>query len=96
VRYKLSDIKQQNDELIIDTSKDPEVFVYVNPLKGNHAKLRDENKIAVFRDEEVGRAYELISKALRNCVGYYVVWSEMLSIASQETGGRYEFYRDCL
>lgn len=92
----MNDNETIEKELLLENNQEQEVFVYVNPLKGNHVKLRDSEKIAVFRDEVVGRTYEKISQALNNCVGYYVVWSEMLTIANQETGGKYEYFSNCV
>jgi hypothetical protein len=72
----------------------PEVFIYVHPLTGKHAKFKAYDCLAVFVSEEVGRSWEKISKTLRNQVGHYVEWGEMLTIAQNECQGQYEFIRD--
>ena len=70
-----------------------EVFIYVNPLKGKHISINQSIKsLAVFKDEEVGRQFETISDTLKKSIGYYVLWDEMLDIASQECEGRYELF----
>ena len=76
-----------------DIIKADEVFVYVNPLKGKHVSINNSIKtLAVFKDESTGRQFESISKTLRNSIGYYVEWDEMIDIASQECEGRYELF----
>ena len=72
--------------------KPPEVFVFVNPLTGKHAKYTLTNKLAVFRDESVARQWENISKALKSMVGYFITWEEMLDIAAKQTDGLYEYF----
>ena len=72
----------------------PQVFVYVHPLTGKHAKFKAYDCLAVFVSEEVGRSWEKISKTLRNQVGHYVDWGEMITIAHNECQGQYEFIRD--
>jgi hypothetical protein len=70
-----------------------EVFIYVNPLKGKHISINQSIKsLAVFKDEQVGRQFETISDTLKKSIGYYVLWDEMLDIASQECEGRYELF----
>ena len=71
-----------------------EVFIYVNPLKGKHISINQSIKsLAVFKDEQVGRQFETISDTLKKSIGYYVLWDEMLDIASQECEGRYELFK---
>jgi len=71
------------------------VWLYVNPLKGCHAKTSTNGKkLAVFINENVGRKWELKSDTLQNMVGYLVSWSEMKLIASKETNNRYELFLD--
>ena len=72
--------------------KPPEVFVFVNPLTGKHAKYTLTNKLAVFKDESVARLWEQNSKALKDMVGYWATWEEMLDIAQKQTGGQYEYF----
>ena len=77
-----------------DIIRADEVFVYVNPLRGRHISLSTKNKtLAVFKDEQVGRQYEAISHTLKKSVGYYVLWDEMIDIASQECEGRYDLFK---
>lgn len=74
-----------------DNSLNPEVWLYVNPLNGRYAKVRDDyGPLAVFKDENIGRAYEQKSKILRNMIGHYVEFSEMLKIAKEKHSGKYE------
>ena len=89
-------LKELPIELINQGLEIPEVFVYVNPLTGKHAKYKVHDCLVVFVSEEVGRSWEKISKTLRNQIGHYVGWAEMLSIASNETQGKYEFIRDSI
>lgn len=68
-----------------------EVWLYVNPLTGRYARLREGiEPLAVFSNENIGRAYETKSDILRNMIGHYVNWEEMLSIAKEKTNGNYE------
>jgi len=77
-----------------DIIRADEVFIYVNPLRGRHISLSTKNKtLAVFKDEQVGRQYETISDTLRKSIGYYVLWDEMIDIASQECEGRYDLFK---
>jgi hypothetical protein len=73
----------------------PDVYLFVNPLNGRHAKFKNTDSLAVFKDEATGRRWEIISKVLNTMVGYYCPWEEMLAIASNEAGGKYEYFRDC-
>lgn len=70
----------------------PEVFLYVNVLTGKHAKTRDTEKLAVFKNDVIGRQWEQKSNILKGMVGYWAAWSEMLDIASKQTGGQYEYF----
>ena len=80
--------------LLLDDIISTEVFVYVNPLKGKHISINKSVKsLAVFIDEKTGRQYEVISDTLKKSIGYYVLWDEMLDIASQECEGRYELFK---
>ena len=72
----------------------PEVFLFVNPLNGKHAKTKVDSKLAVFRNESAARRWEKNSKILKEMVGYYCPWEEMLGIASKETQGQYEYFMD--
>ena len=69
-----------------------DVWIYVNPLTGKHAKTTKTGKLAVFVNEEVGRSWETISTALTDMIGYKATWDEMLEIASKRTGGKYELF----
>ena len=69
-----------------------EVWIYVNPLTGKHAKTTNTGKLAVFLNEEIGRSWETISTALSGMVGYKATWDEMIEIASNQTGGQYELF----
>lgn len=63
-------------------------------LKGNHISINKSSKcLAVFIDEKTGRQYEAISDTLKKSIGYYVIWDEMIDIASQECKGRYELLK---
>lgn len=85
----------QEDILLFNELSDIEVWLYANPLKGSHAKLKENpNCIAVFKDESVGRSYEKDSKILQSMIGYYVPWNEMINIANSECNGRYIFYTE--
>ena len=74
------------DNMIFD------VWIYVNPLTGKHAKTTNTGKLAVFLNEEIGRSWETISTALSGMVGYKVTWDEMMEIATNQTGGEYELF----
>jgi hypothetical protein len=80
--------------LLLDDIIGEEVFIYVNPLKGKHISINKSIKsLAVFKDEKLGRQFETISDTLKKSIGYYVLWDEMLDIASQECEGRYELFK---
>ena len=68
------------------------VWIYVNPLTGKHAKTTSSGKLAVFINEEIGRSWETISTALSGMVGYKATWDEMIEIANNQTGGQYELF----
>ena len=68
------------------------VWIYVNPLTGKHAKTTKSGKLAVFLNEEIGRSWETISTALSGMVGYKATWDEMIEIANSQTGGLYELF----
>ena len=68
------------------------VWIYVNPLTGKHAKTTKSGKLAVFLNEEIGRSWETISTALSGMVGYKATWDEMIEIANNQTGGLYELF----
>ena len=68
------------------------VWIYVNPLTGKHAKTTKSGKLAVFLNEEIGRSWETISTALSGMVGYKATWDEMIEIANSQTGGQYELF----
>jgi len=53
------DIKENPVELIQDIDVLPEVFIYVNVLTGKHAKTSDTDKLAVFKNENVARIWEV-------------------------------------
>jgi len=72
----------------------PVVFLFVNPLKGNHAKCTKTNRLAVFLNEQAARSWEGVSNTLKNMVGYDATIEEMLDIAGKETGGSYVYYSD--
>jgi len=86
------DIKENPVELIQDIDVLPEVFIYVNVLTGKHAKTSDTDKLAVFKNENVARIWEVKSKALKGMVGYWAAWKEMLDVAKNQTGGQYEYF----
>ena len=69
-----------------------DVWIYVNPLTGKHAKTSKTGKLAVFLNEEIGRSWETISTALSGMVGYKATWDEMIEIANNQTGGLYELF----
>jgi len=69
-----------------------DVWIYVNPLTGKHAKTTNGNKLAVFINEEVGRSWETKSTALSGMVGYKASWDEMIEIAIKQTQGQYELF----
>ena len=68
------------------------VWIYVNPLTGKHAKTTKSGKLAVFLNEEIGRSWETISTALSGMVGYKATWDEMIEIANSQTEGQYELF----
>ena len=68
------------------------VWIYVNPLTGKHAKTTKSGKLAVFLNEDIGRSWETISTALSGMVGYKATWDEMIEIANSQTGGQYELF----
>lgn len=68
------------------------VWIYVNPLTGKHAKSSKTGKLAVFLNEEIGRSWETVSTALKGMVGYNATWDEMIEISNNQTGGEYELY----
>ena len=74
------------DNMIFD------VWIYVNPLTGKHAKTTNTGKLAVFLNEEIGRSWETISTALSGMVGYKATWDEMIEISTNQTGGQYELF----
>ena len=69
-----------------------DVWLYVNPLNGKHAKSSLSGKLAVFINEEIGRSWETKSKSLKGMVGYTATWEEMIEISNNQTGGEYELY----
>jgi hypothetical protein len=69
-----------------------DVWIYVNPLTGKHAKTTSTGKLAVFINEEIGRSWEKISTALTGMIGYTATWDEMLEISNSQTGGQYELF----
>jgi len=69
-----------------------DVWIYVNPLTGKHAKSSKTGKLAVFINEEIGRSWEAVSTALAGMVGYTATWDEMIEISNKQTGGEYELY----
>lgn len=69
-----------------------DVWMYVNPLSGKHAKSTKTGKLAVFLNEEIGRSWETVSTALKGMVGYKATWDEMIEIANDQTGGEYELF----
>jgi len=69
-----------------------DVWVYVNPLTGKHAKTTSTGKLAVFLNEDIGRSWEKISTALTGMIGYTATWDEMLEISNSQTRGEYELF----
>jgi len=69
-----------------------DVWIYVNPLTGKHAKTTKDGKLAVFLNEDIGRSWETISTALSCMVGYKATWDEMIEISNKQTGGKYELF----
>lgn len=69
-----------------------DVWIYVNPLTGKHAKSTKTGKLAVFLNEEIGRSWETISTSLQGMIGYTATWDEMIEISNKQTGGEYELY----
>lgn len=69
-----------------------DVWIYVNPLSGKHAKTTNTGKLAVFLNEEIGRSWETTSTALKGMVGYKATWDEMIEIATNQTKGQYELF----
>ena len=86
------DLKENPLEQIQDTNEVAEVFLFVNVLTGRHAQTSQTRKLAVFKDETVARLWEQNSKALKDMVGYWAAWEEMLDIAQKQTGGQYEYF----
>ena len=83
----------ETDISVIDMEKIIfDVWIYVNPLTGKHAKTTHTGKLAVFVNEEVGRSWETISTALTGMIGYKATWDEMIEIANKQTGGQYELF----
>jgi hypothetical protein len=83
----------ETDISVIDMEKMIfDVWIYVNPLTGKHAKTTKAGKLAVFVNEEVGRSWETISTALTGMIGYKATWDEMIEIANKQTGGEYELF----
>lgn len=77
--------------LELNNNNDREVWLYVNPLTGRYARLKYISEpLAVFKDENIGRAYELTSNILKTMIGHYVTWTEMLEIANTKHSGLYE------
>ena len=68
------------------------VWIYVNPLTGKHAKTTKDGKLAVFLNEEIGRSWETKSTSLKSMVGYTATWDEMIEISNKQTGGEYELF----
>jgi hypothetical protein len=69
-----------------------DVWIYVNPLTGKHAKTTNTGKLAVFLNEEVGRSWESQSTALKGMIGYTATWDEMIEISKKQTRGEYELF----
>jgi hypothetical protein len=78
--------------LIDSESLTSDVWIYVNPLTGKHAKSSKTGKLAVFINEEIGRSWENVSTALKGMIGYSAAWDEMIEISNKQTGGEYELY----
>lgn len=85
-------MNETKSEYILElNNSDIEVWLYVNPLTGRYARLRYTNEpLAVFSNENIGRAYELTSTILKSMIGHYVPWDEMLEIAKTKHSGLYE------
>jgi len=92
---KMDIIKEIPIELRNQLSLPPDVFLYVKPLTGIHAKTSQTRRLAVFKNDEIGRLWEKRSDSLKTMVGYWATWEEMLEIAKSQTGGKFEFFRDC-
>ena len=91
--YKTYMESVETDISVIDMEKMIfDVWIYVNPLTGKHAKTTNTGKLAVFVNEEVGRSWETISTALTGMIGYKATWDEMIDIATKQTGGKYELF----
>jgi hypothetical protein len=85
----------EEDITLFNSLTNKEVWLYVNPISGSHAKLKeDPATLAVFSDEKIGRSYERRSKQLRTMIGYYAEWEEMIHIAKKETNGKYTLYME--
>ena len=83
----------ETDISVIDMEKMIfDVWIYVNPLTGKHAKTTKDGKLAVFLNEDIGRSWETISTALKGMVGYKATWDEMIEISNKQTGGEYELF----
>ena len=83
----------QEDITLFNQISNIEVWVYANPIKGTHAKLKtNPNTLAVFKNESIGRTFEIKSTILKTMIGYYVKWDEMMQIAENECQGRYTYY----
>jgi hypothetical protein len=91
---KMDIIKEIPIELRNQLSLPPDVFLYVKPLTGIHAKTSKTKRLAVFKNDEIGRLWEKRSDSLKTMVGYWATWEEMLEIAKSQTGGKFEFFRD--
>ena len=82
----------QEDIDLLNNVISRECWIYANPLTGKHAKSNTpEGPLSVFKDENVGRAYEVNSTILKGMIGYYALWDEMLDIARKETNGLYDY-----
>lgn len=66
-----------------------EVWMYVNPITGRYARLKDAEITVAFTNEEAGRRWENQSKVLKTMVGHYVSREELIEIANAQTEGRY-------
>ncbi len=92
--YNSGMISIEEAPLLLDHDINVEVFIYVNPITGKHISFNKlPSTLAVFISELQARECENISNCLRNSIGYYVSWEEMLTIANKECGGRYELFR---
>jgi hypothetical protein len=82
----------QEDIDLLNNVISRECWLYANPLTGKHAKSNTtDSPLAVFKDENIGRAYEIKSDILKGMIGYYAIWDEMLDIARKETSGKYDY-----